>query len=149
MPSIKRKIIVTTETKIKKNPRTKTGRKKKENLCSTLLEELASEVVSSSQVKLGVSSSQVDPRFSQEDLDILHEVKKMRMMMMIEKIKMNIISSTMEKSFNSFRNILWENDLEDFFRNSCLGKYLDLHMNNNARFQMSIVYELLKRRFTF
>ncbi|KAG5577477.1 hypothetical protein H5410_057611 [Solanum commersonii] len=39
--------------------------------------------------------------------------------------------------------------LEDFFRNSCFGQYLDLPMKNNARFQISIVNELLKRRFIF
>ncbi|KAG5598882.1 hypothetical protein H5410_030252 [Solanum commersonii] len=52
MPPIKRKNVLTNETintKIQKRPRTKTCRKKNENSTSTLLEELASEVVSSSQ----------------------------------------------------------------------------------------------------
>ncbi|PHU01164.1 hypothetical protein BC332_30951 [Capsicum chinense] len=32
---------------------------------------------------------------------------------------------------------------------SCFGKYLDLLEDNNARFQMKMVYELLKRRFMY
>ncbi|KAG5630713.1 hypothetical protein H5410_002430 [Solanum commersonii] len=77
MSHVKRKIEVTTkttDTKIKKKPRTKTSRKKKENLSSTLLEELASETVSSSQVESGVSSSQIEPGVSQEKHEILNEV---------------------------------------------------------------------------
>ncbi|KAG5631271.1 hypothetical protein H5410_002988 [Solanum commersonii] len=47
----------TTDTKIQKRPRTKTCRKKNENSTTTLLEESASEAV---------SSSQVEPEFSQK-----------------------------------------------------------------------------------
>uniref|UniRef100_M1DF85 Uncharacterized protein n=1 Tax=Solanum tuberosum TaxID=4113 RepID=M1DF85_SOLTU len=68
MPPVKIKNVLTTETtdtKIQKRPRTKTCRTKNENSSSTLLEELASEAV---------SSSQVEPKFSQKDLEILHEV---------------------------------------------------------------------------
>ncbi|PHU10268.1 Mitotic spindle checkpoint protein MAD1 [Capsicum chinense] len=32
---------------------------------------------------------------------------------------------------------------------SCFGKYLDLSENNNARFQMKMVYDLLKHRFIY
>ncbi|PHT95546.1 hypothetical protein T459_03428 [Capsicum annuum] len=32
---------------------------------------------------------------------------------------------------------------------SCFGKYLDLSEDNNARFQMKMVYDLLKRRFMY
>ncbi|PHU13885.1 hypothetical protein BC332_15090 [Capsicum chinense] len=32
---------------------------------------------------------------------------------------------------------------------SCFGKYLNLPEDNNARFQMKMVYELLKRRFMY
>ncbi|KAG5630709.1 hypothetical protein H5410_002426 [Solanum commersonii] len=32
---------------------------------------------------------------------------------------------------------------------SCFGQYLDWPMNNNVRFQISMVYELLKRRLIF
>ncbi|KAH0711880.1 hypothetical protein KY289_007839 [Solanum tuberosum] len=53
---------------------------------------------------------------------------------------------TRSKSFDSFKLTLKANDLEDFFRNSCFGQYLDLLEENNARFQMTMVYELLKRR---
>ncbi|KAF3658420.1 hypothetical protein FXO38_13212 [Capsicum annuum] len=34
-------------------------------------------------------------------------------------------------------------------KDSCFGKYLDLSEDNNARFQMKMVYELLKRRFMY
>ena len=39
--------------------------------------------------------------------------------------------------------------MEDFFRNSCFGNFLDLPIDPHPRFQMNIVYELLKRRFIF
>jgi len=39
--------------------------------------------------------------------------------------------------------------LKGSFRNSWFGQYLDLPLNNNARFEMSIVYEFLERRFMF
>ncbi|KAH0705715.1 hypothetical protein KY285_010254 [Solanum tuberosum] len=55
----------------------------------------------------------------------------------------------MEKPFDTFRITLKQNGSEDFFRNSCFGHFLDLPENNNARFQMTMVYELLKRRFIF
>ncbi|PHU03557.1 hypothetical protein BC332_28808 [Capsicum chinense] len=34
-------------------------------------------------------------------------------------------------------------------KESCFGKYLDLPKDNNARFQMKMVYDLLKRRFMY
>ena len=39
--------------------------------------------------------------------------------------------------------------MDAYFRDSCFGKYLDLPEDNNARFQMKMVYELLKRRFMY
>ncbi|KAK4731433.1 hypothetical protein R3W88_024421 [Solanum pinnatisectum] len=57
--------------------------------------------------------------------------------------------SAMGKAFDSFRIMLQEKSFEDFFRNSSFGHFLDLPKKNNVRFQMSIVYELLKRRFIF
>ncbi|PHT98318.1 hypothetical protein BC332_32758 [Capsicum chinense] len=60
-----------------------------------------------------------------------------------------MVKSTMGKSFNAFRKILREQKLDAYFRNSCFGKYLDLPKDNNARFQMKMVYELLKRRFMY
>ncbi|KAH0681241.1 hypothetical protein KY284_022326 [Solanum tuberosum] len=96
MAPVNRKIVLTketTDTKIQKRPRTKTCRKKNENLTITLLEELASEAVSSSQ-----------PNATGDSI--------MRM----------------GKSFDTFRITLKQNE------------------NNNARFQMIMVYELLKRR---
>ncbi|PHU10921.1 hypothetical protein BC332_17851 [Capsicum chinense] len=60
-----------------------------------------------------------------------------------------VVNSAMEKSFNAFRKILREQKLDAYFRDSCFGKYLDLPEDNNARFQMKMVYELLKRRFMY
>ncbi|KAK4722558.1 hypothetical protein R3W88_012791 [Solanum pinnatisectum] len=57
--------------------------------------------------------------------------------------------SAMGKSFDTFRITLKQNDLEYFLRNSCFGHFLDLPENNNAHFQMTMVYELLKRMFIF
>ncbi|KAK4733462.1 hypothetical protein R3W88_007723 [Solanum pinnatisectum] len=61
----------------------------------------------------------------------------------------SIMRSAMGKPFDTFRVTLKQNGLEDFFRNSCFGHFLDLPENNNALFQMTMVYELLKRRFIF
>ncbi|KAK4737379.1 hypothetical protein R3W88_001076 [Solanum pinnatisectum] len=61
----------------------------------------------------------------------------------------SLMRSAMGKPFDTFRVTLKQNGLEDFFRNSCFGHFLDLLQNNNARFQMTMVYELLQRRFIF
>ncbi|PHU21505.1 hypothetical protein BC332_06612 [Capsicum chinense] len=55
----------------------------------------------------------------------------------------------MENSFDAFRKILREQKLDSYFRESCFEKYLDLPEDNNARFQMKMVYDLLKRRFMY
>ncbi|PHU28660.1 hypothetical protein BC332_00753 [Capsicum chinense] len=55
----------------------------------------------------------------------------------------------MGKSFDAFRKILREQKLDAYFWDSCFGKYLNLSEDNNARFQMKMVYELLKRRFMY
>ncbi|KAF3643511.1 putative protein EIN4-like [Capsicum annuum] len=60
-----------------------------------------------------------------------------------------VVKSFMEKSFDAFRKILREQKLDSYFRESCFGQYLDLPEDNNARFQMKIVYDLLKRRFIY
>ncbi|XP_059283093.1 uncharacterized protein LOC132036731 isoform X2 [Lycium ferocissimum] len=57
-----------------------------------------------------------------------------------------VVKSVMGKPFDYFRKILQEEDLEDFFRATCFGMYLDLPEDNNVRFQRTIVYGLLKRR---
>ncbi|KAH0781474.1 hypothetical protein KY290_001072 [Solanum tuberosum] len=65
MAPVKRKIVLTketTDTKIQKRPRTKTCRKKNENSTTTLLEELASEAVSSSQVEAKFSQKEYEER---------------------------------------------------------------------------------------
>ncbi|KAF3678239.1 putative glycerol-3-phosphate 2-O-acyltransferase 6-like [Capsicum annuum] len=60
-----------------------------------------------------------------------------------------VVKSAMEKSFIAFRKILQEQKLDAYFRDSCIGKYLDLSEDNSARFQMKMVYELLKHRFMY
>ncbi|PHT50301.1 hypothetical protein CQW23_10048 [Capsicum baccatum] len=55
----------------------------------------------------------------------------------------------MGKSFDAFRKILREQKLDSYFRESCFRKYLDLPEDNNARFQMKMVYDLLKHRFMY
>ncbi|KAH0644117.1 hypothetical protein KY290_035022 [Solanum tuberosum] len=61
----------------------------------------------------------------------------------------SVVKSVMGKVFDKFRVILKEQKLETFFRSSCFGLYLDLPENNNARFQMTMVYGLLKRRILY
>ncbi|PHU30069.1 hypothetical protein BC332_02162 [Capsicum chinense] len=60
-----------------------------------------------------------------------------------------VVKSSMGKSLNAFRKILREQKLDAYFRDSCFRKYLDLPEDNNALFQMKMVYELLKRRFMY
>ncbi|PHU15406.1 hypothetical protein BC332_16611 [Capsicum chinense] len=60
-----------------------------------------------------------------------------------------VVKSFMGKSFDAFRKIFREQKLDSYFRESCFGQYLDLPEDNNARFQMKIVYDLLKRRFMY
>ncbi|PHU12722.1 hypothetical protein BC332_19652 [Capsicum chinense] len=60
-----------------------------------------------------------------------------------------MVKSSMKKSFDTFRKILREQKLDAYFRDNCFGKYLDLPEDNNARFQMKMVYELLKHRFMY
>ncbi|PHT50910.1 hypothetical protein CQW23_10657 [Capsicum baccatum] len=58
-----------------------------------------------------------------------------------------VVKSAMEKSFDAIRKILQEQELNAYFRESCFGQYLDLSEDNNAHFQMKMVYDFLKRRF--
>ncbi|KAF3681279.1 hypothetical protein FXO37_02971 [Capsicum annuum] len=60
-----------------------------------------------------------------------------------------MIKSVMGKSFDAFRKILREQKLDSYFRKSCFGQYLDLSEDNNAHFQMKMVYGLLKCRFMY
>ncbi|PHU30520.1 hypothetical protein BC332_02613 [Capsicum chinense] len=60
-----------------------------------------------------------------------------------------MVKSAIEKSFDAFRKILQEQKLNAYFRDNCFGKYLDLSEDNNAGFQMKMVYELLKRMFMY
>ncbi|KAF3636355.1 hypothetical protein FXO38_24234 [Capsicum annuum] len=60
-----------------------------------------------------------------------------------------VVNSTMGKSFDAFRKIVREQKLDSYFRESYFGQYLDLPEDNNARFQMKMVYDLLKHRFMY
>ena len=60
-----------------------------------------------------------------------------------------LVKSAMEKSFDAFRKILREQKFDVYFRDNYFGKYLDLSEDNNACFQIKMVYELLKRRFMY
>ncbi|KAH0737467.1 hypothetical protein KY290_036172 [Solanum tuberosum] len=60
-----------------------------------------------------------------------------------------VVKSAMGAKFDAFRTILMNEKLEDFFKSSCFGYFLDLPEANNARFQMSMVYDLLKRRIKY
>ncbi|KAK4356301.1 hypothetical protein RND71_025272 [Anisodus tanguticus] len=55
-----------------------------------------------------------------------------------------VIKSGMEKSFDNFRGTLKEFELENFYRARCFGYFLVLPEGTVARFQMKVVYELLK-----
>ncbi|XP_060168904.1 uncharacterized protein LOC132599604 [Lycium barbarum] len=57
-----------------------------------------------------------------------------------------VVRSTMGKGFDTFRGILRQQGLDNFFRASCFGIYLDLPEDTSARFQMTMVSELLKRK---
>ncbi|KAH0709693.1 hypothetical protein KY284_011120 [Solanum tuberosum] len=216
MAPVKRKIVLTketTDTEIQKRPRTRTCRKKNENSTTTLLEELASEAVSSSQVAAEFSQKEYEEREKEKNeeeegntkeveedkgkqKEVEEEEGKNKEVVEEEEEQINevdedkgkqkeveeeeqekneveddgiktinahtfpvhlqpnatgdsIMRSAMGKSFDTFRITLKQNGLEDFFRNSCFGHFLDLPENNNARFQLTMVYELLKRRFIF
>ncbi|KAH0699093.1 hypothetical protein KY284_013308 [Solanum tuberosum] len=60
-----------------------------------------------------------------------------------------VVKSAMGAKFDAFRTILMNEKLEDFFKSSCFGYFLDLSEANNAHFQMSMVYDLLKRRIKY
>ncbi|KAH0693922.1 hypothetical protein KY285_021019 [Solanum tuberosum] len=60
-----------------------------------------------------------------------------------------VVKSAMGAKFDAFRTILMNEKLEDFFKSSCFGYFLDLPEANNARFQISMVYDLLKRRIKY
>ncbi|PHT79704.1 hypothetical protein T459_17756 [Capsicum annuum] len=60
-----------------------------------------------------------------------------------------VVKLVMKIFFDAFRKILREQKLDSYFRESCFGKYPDLPEDNNARFQMKMVYDLLKRRFMY
>ncbi|PHT66373.1 hypothetical protein T459_30798 [Capsicum annuum] len=50
-----------------------------------------------------------------------------------------IVKSTMEKSFGAFKKILREQKLDSYLWESYFEKYLDLLVDNNARFQIKMV----------
>ncbi|KAF3637399.1 putative protein EIN4-like [Capsicum annuum] len=60
-----------------------------------------------------------------------------------------VVKLVMGKSFDAFRKILREQILDSYLRERCFEQYLDLPEDNNARFQMKMVYDLLKCRFMY
>ncbi|PHT76320.1 hypothetical protein T459_19842 [Capsicum annuum] len=60
-----------------------------------------------------------------------------------------VVKSVMGKSFETVRKILREQKLDSYFRESFFGQYLDFSEDNNAHFQMKMVYDLLKHRFIY
>ncbi|KAM3301870.1 hypothetical protein P3S67_016372 [Capsicum chacoense] len=60
-----------------------------------------------------------------------------------------MVKSAMEKCFDAFQKILREQKLDAYFKESCFGQYIDLSEDNNAHFQIKMVYNLLKRRFMY
>ncbi|KAG5601871.1 hypothetical protein H5410_033241 [Solanum commersonii] len=48
-----------------------------------------------------------------------------------------VVKSAMGAKVDAFRTILMNEKLDDFFKSSCFGYFLDLPKANNARFQMS------------
>ncbi|PHU28955.1 hypothetical protein BC332_01048 [Capsicum chinense] len=60
-----------------------------------------------------------------------------------------VVKSAAGKYFNAFRKILRKQKLDAYFRDSCFEEYLDLSEDNNACFQIKMVYELLKCRFMY
>ncbi|KAF3663705.1 hypothetical protein FXO37_11837 [Capsicum annuum] len=60
-----------------------------------------------------------------------------------------MVKSVMKKSFDAFRKILQEQKLDSYFRESCFRQYLDLQEDNNARFHMKMVYDILKNMFMY
>ncbi|KAF3613410.1 hypothetical protein FXO37_36390 [Capsicum annuum] len=60
-----------------------------------------------------------------------------------------VVKLVIKKSFDAFRKILREQKLDAYFRKNYFGQYLNLPEDNNARFQMKIVYDLLNHRFMY
>ena len=60
-----------------------------------------------------------------------------------------LMVKTLLGPFIKLRDILKRNQLEYFFKNSYFGHFLDLPIDPLPRFLMTIVYEILKRRFIF
>ncbi|TMX03104.1 hypothetical protein EJD97_018206, partial [Solanum chilense] len=224
MAPVKRKLDTSDTIKIHKKSRSKIARKRNED--TILLEDLASEAVSSSQVELEFSQNEYEEREvveeeeekqkeveeeqgkyievvnrevfepqeeklnkveaeQRENIEVvnrevveaqeekindvdeeeqeLHEVfnatgdDKIKIIkadtfpvhLQPNSIRDSIIRSVLGKPFIKFRDILKRNHLEDFFKNSYFGHFLDLPIDTTPRFQMTIAYELLKRRFIF
>ncbi|KAK4352937.1 hypothetical protein RND71_028455 [Anisodus tanguticus] len=57
-----------------------------------------------------------------------------------------VVRSVMGKGWKEFMTLLDEEGLEDFFRKSCFGHFLDLSKDLVARFHMNLVHDLLIRR---
>ncbi|KAH0679844.1 hypothetical protein KY284_020929 [Solanum tuberosum] len=60
-----------------------------------------------------------------------------------------VVKSAMDGKFDAFRTILMDEKLDDFLKSSYFGYFLNLSEVNNARFQMSMMYDLLKRMIKY
>ncbi|KAF3673874.1 hypothetical protein FXO37_06713 [Capsicum annuum] len=60
-----------------------------------------------------------------------------------------VVKSLLGKPFDKFKNTMKKEKLEEFFKKDCFGRFLWMPKDNNAHFQMSMVYGLLKRRIKY
>ncbi|MCE3049784.1 hypothetical protein HAX54_045777 [Datura stramonium] len=97
------------------------------------------------------SSSGRDPRTTSTEIvvqNIRFENYNLKMLMDVhEELEGDIVvRSSMGRGFTEFRKLLRENNLVKFFKSSCFGKFLDLPDDTTPRFQMTMVYSLLRRK---
>lgn len=60
-----------------------------------------------------------------------------------------VIKSMMKKVFDNLRETLEEEKLKDFFMANYFGYFIDLSEYNNALFQITVVYDIFKRRIKY
>ncbi|KAF3645312.1 hypothetical protein FXO38_18708 [Capsicum annuum] len=60
-----------------------------------------------------------------------------------------VLKCQLGKPFDEFRKTIKNENIDVLFKKSCFGHFLELPKEHTARFQMSIVYVLLKRRIKY
>ncbi|KAF3634418.1 putative glycerol-3-phosphate 2-O-acyltransferase 6-like [Capsicum annuum] len=60
-----------------------------------------------------------------------------------------VLKCQLGKPSDEFRNIMKNENIDELFKKSCFGHFLELHEDHTTRFQMSMVYGLLKRRIKY